>query len=555
MGYNENVKPNRPAPTFITLAVLSCVLVSCSSVAPPLRAAALPAPAPVAVATPSLPPPWPSPSPPAVGHRQLYVTTLPDNAQVFIDGRFSGMTPLLLPDFAVGHYYVELVKDGYRRYSVWVDYNDDQWAFFYTLVRETGFIDLRVSPPDAEVRTASLALRPGLNEVPAGAHTLNASAFGYASKTASVSVATGGTAVVTLSLDKTDFAFSGLRLSRQAFNPHRAGPASAVELLFSVSAPGNGGLSVTGADGLPLARLSPVAFSTRRMSVRWNGRTDEGAIAPDGTYSLVLNGRGEGSSRPVEARLEVKVDSSLSVEHGSLWSGSAGLAYVPTPLVLPAGDLELDASVLAGFSGQPGLSAPAALGARVGLGGGQEAAVGLAALFGTDGEPALIPGLSWKGLLFSTPGDVSVSAAVQAKAAYAINYNADFFTNPTGISAGIPFRLALGPVSLYLDPELTAALYKVSSAPAAVPAPGAYAWLYGRAGLALTIDSFSLAASAAFRTVPFDEGFALAYPVETAVAIAFAFPDTPLSLSATVVAEWDTDTVRFWGGFGFGLLW
>ncbi|MBN2354031.1 MAG: PEGA domain-containing protein [Spirochaetales bacterium] len=549
------MKTLRPFHSSVALALFSFILAACRSVGPPLQTEARPEPEAVIVPPSTLPPPWPTPSPPAVGHRQLYVTTLPDEAQVFIDGRFYGMTPLLLPDFAIGHYYLEIVKDGYKRYDTWVDYSDDQWAFFYTLVRETGFIDVRVSPPDAKVRTTSFVLRPGLNELPAGAHTVTASTFGYTAKAAAVSIRTGETSIVTITLDKAAFGFSGLSVSRTEINPRRPGPASSVTMLFSVSGPGSGGLSVIGADGRELAHLDVVTFSSRYQSVRWNGRTDSGGVAPDGTYALVIRGRGEGSPLPVEAGLEVAVDSSLSVEHGSLWSGSAGLAYAPTPLVLPAWDLELDMSALAGFAGQSGLSAPAALGARIGLGAGQEAALGLAALFGASDEPALIPSLSWKCGLISTPEDVSFSAALQAKAAYRINYNADFFTNPTGISVGVPLRLALGPFALYLAPELTAALYKVSSDPAAVLAPGAYVWLYGRAGLGLTLDSFTIAASAGFRTVPFDEGFALAYPVETAVEIAFAFPDTPLSLSAKVVAEWDTDAMRFWGGFGFGLLW
>jgi hypothetical protein len=555
LGYHGSVKTKHTTLLLVLILAAAILLPSCLASGGALQAsesteAAIPSTYESYAETPSLPVPWPSPSPPAPGKQQLYVTTQPDAAQVFIDGRFSGVTPMLLPDFAFGHYYLEIVKNGYERLAGWVDYTEDHWAFFYALARETAVLDLRVSPPEAEVRTASRPLRAGKNELPAGTYTVTASAFGYRTETVEVSLRAKETATVELELEKAEFAIAGLFVSRPAFNPLRPGPASSVTLHFSVTAPGSGDLSVIGPDGREIARLDELRFSALEQTVRWNGRTAAGDVPSDGAYTFVVRGKGDDAAQTVEARLDVKLDSSLAVGHGVVWSGSAGLYYAPSPLVLPAWNLELGASALAGFAGQTGISAPAALGARVGLGGGQEVTAGLAARFGEEGAPAAVPSLSYKLQFLATPGPVELAAALQAKAAYRFNENSDFFADAAGFSAGVPFRLALGPFSLYLEPEFIAAPFKVSSA-----APGLYAWFYGRAGLAFDADGFTVAASVSARTTPLDEGFAIALPVQTALEIDVYLPASPLYLSAVALAEWDSSGARAWAGFGFGLMW
>jgi hypothetical protein len=499
-------------------------------------------------------PAWPTPSPPAPGKQQLFITTFPEDAQVFLDERFYGQTPLLLPDFPFGHYFVKLFKNGYEPLSFWMDYSDSHWAFFNTLVLQTGELDLRITPPAAVIRSASQTLHPGPNDLPPGKYTLTASAFGYRTKSVEALVTAGRIVAVDLALDKVEFGFSSLGFNRASFNPRRAGPASGVTLHFTVNGPGSGSLAVTDQAGREVARLGELVFSSPDQVVQWNGRTASGDLSDDGLYTFVLRGAGGANERPVEARLAVTLDSNLFLEHGGLWSGSAGLWYTPSPAVLAPGGFELAAGAFALFTPAVSQSAQALIGARLGLGWGQEAAVSLGASFSGSLAPGLTPAVSWKYQVVSTAGDFGLSLALQAKAAWQINYHADLFTNPSGLSLSVPFRLALGPVAVYLTPEFTIALYKLSANPAFVPTIGAYFWFYGRAGILVNADIFTIGASVSIRTVPLDEGWALASPVQSAIELNVYIPDSPLYLTASVLAEWGVTSVNGWGGFGFGLM-
>jgi hypothetical protein len=51
----------------------------------------------------------------AVG--ELSVESRPAGANVFVDGRLVGTTPLLLPDVAAGEHAIHLERDGYKRWA------------------------------------------------------------------------------------------------------------------------------------------------------------------------------------------------------------------------------------------------------------------------------------------------------------------------------------------------------------------------------------------------------------------------------------------------------
>jgi PEGA domain-containing protein len=47
----------------------------------------------------------------------LHVESRPGGAQVFLDGRLIGATPLSVPSVAAGEHVIRLERDGYRRWS------------------------------------------------------------------------------------------------------------------------------------------------------------------------------------------------------------------------------------------------------------------------------------------------------------------------------------------------------------------------------------------------------------------------------------------------------
>jgi hypothetical protein len=56
-------------------------------------------------------------NPPAGGTGSLFVNSRPAGANVFVDGKLIGTTPLLLPALALGDHAVHMELDGYRRWA------------------------------------------------------------------------------------------------------------------------------------------------------------------------------------------------------------------------------------------------------------------------------------------------------------------------------------------------------------------------------------------------------------------------------------------------------
>ena len=115
-----NREPKAPTPT--PVAALSA-----TSAAPAVRAEAHPAPAPpvapAKTAEPALTPsktPRPAANslPPASGYRgALALTSSPDGAQVVLNGKVVGQTPVVLNDLPVGSRAIVVRRDGYSPWS------------------------------------------------------------------------------------------------------------------------------------------------------------------------------------------------------------------------------------------------------------------------------------------------------------------------------------------------------------------------------------------------------------------------------------------------------
>ncbi len=104
-------------------------------------------------------------------------------------------------------------------------------------------------------------------------------------------------------------------------------------------------------------------------------------------------------------------------------------------------------------------------------------------------------------------------------------------------------------------PELVFSAWEPSYLEAGWPDPAFKAWVYLKGGLLLDLNPWTLGFSLAARTLPFDQGFGLALPVQGGLEIHWLIPSTQLFLSGAVTAE--ARAVNSWylsAGAGLGLL-
>lgn len=106
----------------------------------------------------------------------LKITSNPPNASVYVDGKFSGETPVELQDISPGKKFIQLVKDGYLTVSKTKEIRANRLASIdFTLMkqRNSGWITIATTPNDAEIRllnsdakyTSDMELDPGKYQV------------------------------------------------------------------------------------------------------------------------------------------------------------------------------------------------------------------------------------------------------------------------------------------------------------------------------------------------------------------------------------------------------
>ena len=113
---------------------------------------------------PSSPSEQPVPSP-LVAKRGLEIISTPDNAEVWIDGTFHGLSPYIADNIGTGWHRVTLRKQGYYEASGWVDFESDYQLYQATLNQVMGYLQLSISPVDSIVSVGGHIVGPGLQQL------------------------------------------------------------------------------------------------------------------------------------------------------------------------------------------------------------------------------------------------------------------------------------------------------------------------------------------------------------------------------------------------------
>ncbi|MBN1835232.1 MAG: PEGA domain-containing protein [Spirochaetales bacterium] len=504
----------------------------------------------------------------------------PDGAQVYLDGRWVGTTPLVLRGIPRGRYRLTVTKPGYYPFTTWISHSGDYSAYNLSLTRITGFLRVQVRPPDALVTVGSEPYEPGrVAELPVGQHAVRARAFGYEEQRQTVVVRERRLTELSLTLAKAEFRVSALAANRSRFNPLNAGALGTVRVTFEVSSFGSAAAVILDEAGREVHRTVFEGFTTWEQQLTWDGRGPDGRRVPDGPYTIRLRAVGEPDGTIVEREQVVRVDSSLVLSYRSLLSGSAGLLYAPSPDVLPGGSFQLSTLVLAHWQSGAGATlvrVPVAIGARWGIAGRTGLTAGdhgaapfshweldvqagsLVGYSDTLGESSLtfpfFASAALKTPLFDPTGSVGPRAGLQAKLAYQ-GVSTDTLANSTGLSVGAPLALQLGAVRLLLEPELILSPWRVSYDPAAERAAGFYSWLYARTGVLVDLGVLTAGLSASLRSTPFGEAFALDLPFQAAAELHWLLPRSSVFLSFAFAGEFSPpESYYLQGGIGIGLL-
>jgi len=495
----------------------------------------------------------PKPQPLEPVEQGLEIDSDPDGASVYLNNRYVGETPLLLENLTAGRYQLRLELSGFYPHDSWIDYAGGHMVFSTDLRRVTGFLQIDVEPPGAVIQVGDRDLSSGTaTEMPTGAFVARVRLFGFEERTEQVRIEENSLTRLEVRLEPAVFRLEDLRASRAEFNPANPGLLGRTRLRFRVSAPGSGSAVVLGPDGRELWRKELARFTTWEQAFDWNGRSSEGALLPDGSYTLLLETRPENGGESLSDRLSLQLNHALRLSYRPLWNGSSGLLFVPSPEVLPGGSLQASTLLVSHAEATGGgysFRTPWDLGMRFGIGPGLELDVYAGLLLGYGETVPWFAGAAVK--LPLSRGRLETTALARLTYQGVLT---DPFTNFTGLSLGLPLSTSLGIVRFFLAPELTLSLWEVSDA-TDWPAPSFTAWAYLKAGAALGLGSWSLGLSAAARTLPFTRGFGLDLPLQAGLEAHWMIPGTQAFLSAALIAEFgDAGSVDFSAGGGIGLV-
>ncbi len=468
----------------------------------------------------------------------LTVTSKPTGSSVYIDGEFMGTTPLNLK-LETGKYKVSIKQEGYRKEEQWINFTKgDKQEIDFILKQITGYLYLETVPPHVEIQSSEATLRSGVNELPVGRYQIEASLFGYTSYTASATIRNNRTTKLFIKLLPAPFKFSELSVSRSVFNPGNPSGLGQSSITFTVSSYGRGELSILSPSHSTVLVHSFRHFNNWNQRFTWNGTDNSGKKLEDGTYTVVLTGESENGTEHDRKTAFITIDRSFVIKARNVFSGASGLLFTPTPDILPRGSFQLLLSSL-GHIDSSGYMFPSAVSLRAVPAENMETDISGGIIIQSPANNVYFFSLAVKNEIVKTDTPVALGLSALVKGTYLFGSYLDTMHNFTGLSLGISSGLTLGNLSLVFTPEITVSPFQVSPLNETSPL-GIYAWGYARGGIILDAGPIWTAVSASVRTLPFNKGFSLDYPVSAGWEVNWIFPDTGIILSGYLTGAFDS---------------
>ena len=245
-------------------------------------------------------------------------------AEVYINGQYSGKTPFTSLDFGPGYYNLELRKSGYDTIKCRINLRNRYTSIYeFELEEIKGFINVKNAPSGSSVYIDGSSYHSFPVEVKPGNHTVEVRKFGYEDFIEYVSVANHEIASVYVRLQTAPFKISNFRISKSTINPDYTSGIGKSTFSFSVTNDGSAVINIYDRYGNEVWAQHFSSFSTWEQSVTWNGSTDYGEKLPDGQYSVCL------TSDEFEDSYTIKIDRSIIYPLSSFTPSGSGLGSLP----------------------------------------------------------------------------------------------------------------------------------------------------------------------------------------------------------------------------------
>lgn len=480
----------------------------------------------------------------------LTIYTNPSYAEVYIDDSYAGMSPVTEYPKS-GNYRITVEAAGYHTTTEWVNYTKgENVSLTIYLDPITGFLNISLSPKEAEISTGWDDLDEGLNEIQIGNHNVTAKLFGYEQWEQQVSIFEDKTSLLDIKMIPSVFNISSLFLSKSAFNPANPAGLGVSKISFEVNTFGSGELLIFNDLGKQILKNSFPHFDNWDQSFVWTGKDDYGNLMPDGTYRVVVSGKDmEGNNLSQEAEF-VTIDSSLVISIRTTLNGTSGTLFCPVPDTLPMESFQMAASTFGHISSDT-YRFPFTASARFVPNKNLEIVGQAGIVILPETSESYFFSASAKSVIFNTK---ITDMSWYIKGAYQNNHETDSQTNFTGLSAGLPMSVSIFPLTLILTPEIILSPFRVSYDGTSYD-PGFYVWGYGRAAVVMDIGPAMLGISTAYRLTPYDLEINSNNPLSGGIELNYLIPGTGIFITGIVSGEFSSmDNYYINAGGGIGLI-
>ena len=245
-------------------------------------------------------------------------------AEVYINGQYSGKTPFTSLDFGPGYYNLELRKNGYDTIKCRINLRNRYTSVYeFELEEVKGYINVKNAPEGSSIYIDGSSYRLFPVEVKPGNHTVKVRKFGFEDFIEYVSVENHETASVYVRLQTAPFKITNFRISKSTINPDYTSGIGKSTFSFSVTNDGSAVINVFDRYGNEVWSHNFNSFSTWEQSVTWNGTTNYGEKLPDGQYSVCL------TSDKFEDSYTIKIDRSIIYPLSSFTPSGSGIGSLP----------------------------------------------------------------------------------------------------------------------------------------------------------------------------------------------------------------------------------
>ncbi len=245
-------------------------------------------------------------------------------AEIYINGKYLGKTPLATLELGPSYYSLELRKDGYDTIKCKI-YPKKRYTYIYDfkLEKSFGYINVKNAPSGSMIYIDSNRVSSLPAEVSPGKHTVKVRKFGYEDFIEYVFVENHKTSTVHTRLEVAPFKLTNFRLSRTTMNPDYTSGIGRVTFSFSVTNDGSAVITISDRYDNEVWDYRFGSFSTWEQSVSWNGTGSYGETLPDGVYTVNLVSEG------FEQSYKITIDRSIVYPLSTFTPSGSGIGSLP----------------------------------------------------------------------------------------------------------------------------------------------------------------------------------------------------------------------------------